>query len=86
MSLKVSFTNSSNTKSTWRVINQLLNRKKVSATPPSQFVDENRKYSDPSDIACAFDNYCGNIGTVLSQKRNHIAASPSFFFLYSTNK
>ena len=39
---------SNNTKSTWRVINQLLNRTKVSATLPSQFIDENRKYSDPS--------------------------------------
>lgn len=38
-----------------------------SATLPSQFVDENRVYTDPSDIACAFNNYV-NIGIFLSER------------------
>ena len=41
---------SNNIKTTWGVINQLLNRKKASAIFPSQFVDENRIYTDPSDM------------------------------------
>lgn len=70
---------SNNIKSTWGVINQLLNRNKSSATLPSQFADENREYSDPSEIACAFNNYFVNIGSVLSKRIDHIDGSPIEF-------
>ncbi len=67
---------SDNIKETWRVINQLLHRKKTSVTFPSQFIDNNRVYTDPSDIAHAFNHYFVNIGTVLSE-RMHPTGSPS---------
>lgn len=56
---------SNDIKITWRVINLI--KKKASATLPSQFVDENRVYTNPPNITCAFNNYFVNIGSLLSE-------------------
>ena len=51
-----------NIKSTWNIINQLLNKKKQAVSFPPTFVDGSQTYSNYLEIANGFNNYFVNIG------------------------
>ena len=65
----------SDTKATWRVLNEIINKKKSKTKFPSSFkVDDNTEISDPVEIANRFCDYFTNIGPNLAKK---IPTSPN---------
>jgi hypothetical protein len=53
----------SDTKATWRVLNEVINKNKSKNKFPSSFkVDDNTEISDPVEIANRFCDYFANIG------------------------
>lgn len=65
-----------NIKSTWLILNQLLNRKKKTSPLPSQFVHSNSVLNDPFDISCHFNTFFSNLGPSLSSKIKDSSTSP----------
>jgi hypothetical protein len=65
-------------KCTWSILNEVLNRKKVSNNLPSSFKIDNQDISksNPAEIANRFCNYFSNIGSNLAKK---IPASSSSY-------
>ena len=65
----------SDTKATWRVLNEVINKKKSKTKFPSSFkVDDNTEISDPVEIANRFCDYFTNIDPNLAKK---ISTSPN---------
>ena len=59
----------SNIKSTWRVLNEVINKKRSKSRLPSSFkTSENVEISDPTEIANKFSNFFSNIGPTLAKK------------------
>ena len=56
----------SNIKSTWRILNEVLNNKSKKQNLPSLFRSGNEELSDPIKIAEQFCNYFSNIGPNLA--------------------
>ena len=57
-----------NHKATWRLINELINKRKAPQTLPSLFKTDSCSLSDPIDIANTFCKYFTNIGPGLASK------------------
>jgi hypothetical protein len=65
----------SNTKATWQVLNEVINKKISKHKLPSSFkLDEITEISDPVEIANRFCNYFSNIGPNLAK---NIQSSPN---------
>ena len=59
--------NTNNCKQTWKVINELLGRKRY-ANLPNEFIYNDIKFTDPVSIANQFNNYFVNAGIELSER------------------
>ena len=70
-----------NTKNTWKILNEVINRKKESNKLPSDFFVNNRNVSNPREIANHFCEYFTNIGPNLS---NSVDCSSRRFSSYLT--
>ena len=57
-----------NHKATWKLINELINKRKAPQTLPSLFKTSSCSLSDPIDIANTFCKYFTNIGPDLAKK------------------
>lgn len=57
-----------NHKATWRLINEVINKRKARPSFPSSFKSGNNILSDPSDIANSFCKYFTNVGPDLARK------------------
>jgi len=58
----------SNIKSTWNIINELLNNKKSSAKIPTNFIKDGISFTNPSEIANGFNDFFANVGRHLAEK------------------
>ena len=75
-------------RNTWREINNMLGKGKKADLPDNY--DDQRVYSEPSDIANAFNSYFTSIGASLANKipttnshfMDYIHNSPHLYFLY----
>lgn len=71
MSKKIYFSNkfreSLDIRSTWKVVNELLNKNKCTAPLPSQFKDGEKIYDDPIIIANEFTGFFAKVGSCLSK-------------------
>ena len=57
----------SNTKNTWKILNEVLNKKRRPRKLPSNFTVDNQNISDPVGIANYFCDYFTNIGPNLAK-------------------
>lgn len=57
-----------NTKNTWRILNEVINKKKRVGRLPSTFIFDNQEISNSNEIANHFCDYFTNIGVNLSRK------------------
>jgi hypothetical protein len=55
-----------NTKNTWKILNEVINRKKAIKRSPTDFIVNNRNISNPVEIADHFCEYFTNIGPNLT--------------------
>ena len=68
------------TKATWRVLNEVINKKKSKTKFPSSFkVDDNTEISDPVEIANTFCNYFTNVSLNLAKKMPNSPNCPQTF-------
>ena len=58
----------SNVKNTWRILNEIINRRRCNLTRPSTFRVADREISDPVEIANGFCDYFTNLGPSLAGK------------------
>ena len=58
----------SNLKQTWKILNELINRRNVKAPYPANFSKNGVKIRNPADIAYDFCDYFTNIRSNLSSK------------------
>ena len=65
----------SNIKATWKILNEVINKKRSQLKFPSSFKVDNTEISDPTEIANRFCNYFSNIGPNLAQKIQSIPNS-----------
>ena len=84
-----------NQKATWKLINEVINKRTQSSSLPSRFKTGTGSLTDPKDIANSFCKYFANIGPELASKIPHQNVSTRTFlnsnnsesiFLYPTNK
>jgi len=68
-----------NIRTTWKLINELLNKKKKSNVLPSKLCDDTYEISNPQDIVDAFNNFFVNIGPSLAKKIDKTDCSPLSF-------
>ena len=61
----------SNLKQTWKVLNEVINRRIAKAPYPASFSKNGLKISNPVDIANNFCDYFTNIGSNLKIKSRH---------------
>ena len=72
-------------KTTWKLINEVINKRRTKTSLPSSFISNNTLLSDPKDIANRFCKYFANIGPDLASKIQE--TSNSFLsFLNSNNE
>ena len=65
----------SNIKSTWKILNEVINKKRSKLTFPSSFKEGNTEITDPMEIANRFCNYFSNIGPNLAKKIQSASSS-----------
>ena len=58
----------SNTHSTWKILNEVLNRKKSKPQVNTVFRSDNLEISDPIEVANRFSSYFSSIGPNLARK------------------
>ena len=58
-----------NLRLTWKLINEIINKKKSRSELPSNFLKEDNLISDPLEIANYFNEYFVNIGPNLAKKK-----------------
>ena len=58
---------STDIRSTWKVINQLMNKQKSSVSHPSEFNEGGVTFTDPYVISCEFNNFFAQVGSSLSK-------------------
>ena len=56
-----------NMKSTWKVINQLMNKQKASSIYPSEFHEGGETFNDPYVISCEFNKFFAYVASSLSK-------------------
>ena len=72
--------NKSNIKQTWKLSNDIINRKKNKYKTNTVFTHDNREISDPLEIANRFCHYLSNIGPNLAKKIPvSLSASPESY-------
>ena len=57
-----------NLKETWKLINEVINKRKSKLSLPQSFNSNGRSITDPTDIANEFCNYFTNIGPNLANR------------------
>ena len=57
-----------NSKSMWRILNEVINKKKCSGKLPKSFTVDNHEISNPIEIADQFCDYFTNVGPSLARK------------------
>jgi len=67
---------SNDIRNTWKLINELLNRKKASATLPSKFMDGEDEITNQQNIVDKFNDFFVNIGPSLANKIDKTDHSP----------
>lgn len=72
---------SSDSKTTWKVINQLLQRENTSLELPTVFSDGEHSYNNPFDISQKFNDFFVNIGINLADKIPACQGNPLDFIL-----
>ena len=65
----------SNAKGTWRILNEVLNRRKKTLDLPSLFIIGHNVCDAPTEIASKFCEYFSNIGPKLDDKIPHLKDS-----------
>ena len=68
----------SNTRATWKVLNEILNRSKRNSNRCSTFKTDDREITDPVEIANKFCSYFSNIGPNLARGIQSSASYRSF--------
>ena len=68
----------SNTRATWRLLNEILNKKKSKTKASSIFKVDNREISDPLQIVNRFCEYFSNIGPTLAKGISTSSSHRSF--------
>ena len=64
---EILYKNSKNTKNTWHILNDIMNRKKCVSSNPNKFVDKNGKFIiDKAKIANGFNDFFVNVGPTLA--------------------
>ena len=58
----------SNVRNTWRILNEIINRRRCNLTRPSTFRVADHEISDPVEIANGFCDYFTNLGPSLAGK------------------
>ena len=67
---------SSNTRLTWKVINQLLNKQITTSRLPSEFSEGDKTYDDPYDISCGLNNFFAQVGPSLAKNIKSSSDNP----------
>lgn len=67
----------SNIKGTWKIINQLLQKKKASSKCPPSFSNGKTSITNPFHIACKFNELFVNVGVSISKKIGNTNDSPT---------
>ena len=57
-----------NLKQTWKILNEIINKRKTRSKMPSTFIHNNQEISDPFRIANRFCEYFTNVGPSLASK------------------
>ena len=57
-----------NTRKTWHLINEVINKQKTYKTLPNSFTYNNNEITDPYEIAKKFNEYFANVGPKLAEK------------------
>ena len=57
-----------NLKQTWKILNEIINKRKTRSKMPSTFIHNNQEISDPFRIANKFYEYFTNVGPSLASK------------------
>ena len=65
----------SNTRATWKVLNEILNRRKRNSNRCSTFKADDREITDPVEIANKFCSYFSSIGPNLARGQLHTVVS-----------
>ena len=68
----------SNMRATWRLLNELLNSKKLRPKPNSVFKNDDQEISDPMEIANRFCYYFSNIGPNLAKRIQSATSHKNF--------
>ena len=56
-----------NVKETWKIINEVINKRKNKPTYPEYFIKYNKRISKKDDIANGFNNFFTNVGSNLAK-------------------
>ena len=64
---------------TWKLLNEVINKRKSKAPLPSSFATESKTITDPVDIADKVCKYFTNIGPNLAREIRDVNSSFSFF-------
>ena len=56
-----------NAKETWKVLNEVINKRKNKRTYPEYFIKSNKRISQKEDIANGFNNFFANVGPNLAK-------------------
>ena len=70
----------SNMRATWRLLNEVLNNKKLRPKPNSVFKVDDQEISDPMEIANRFCCYSSNIGPNLAKRIQSATSHKNFLF------
>ena len=73
----------SNLKHSWKILNEVINRRNVKTPYPASFFKNRVKISNPVDIPNDFCDYFTNIGSNLSSKISPTNSSPNNFSCHS---
>ena len=57
-----------NVKETWKILNEVINKRKNKPTCPEYFIKNNKRISKKKDIANGFNNFFTNVGPKLTPK------------------
>ena len=69
-------------KSTWRLLNEIINKRKSRNSVQSSFVIDNKEITDPMEIANHFCEFFTNIGPSLGEDDSTIYFFISLFFIW----
>ena len=56
-----------NVKETWKILNEVINKRKNKPTYPEYFIKNNKRISKKEDIANGFNNFFTNVGPNLAK-------------------